>query len=69
MKIDFNWTQEKKDLIAEKIESWILKHGSSATHGEGIMQNDDCQIDAPELIADLVDDIIKPIVSFDGDDD
>jgi len=60
MKIE--WTQDKKNKVCQKIENWIIEHGSSATSGEGIAQDDDCQIDAPNLIGDLVDDIIKPEV-------
>jgi hypothetical protein len=60
MSIVIEWTQEKKDKVAEKIEQWIRERGSAACFGEGIMQNDDCQIEAAPLIADLVDDIIEP---------
>lgn len=58
MKIE--WTQEMKDAVCKKIEEWITEHGSPATSGEGINQDDDCQIDSIELISDLVDDIIHP---------
>lgn len=59
------WTEEKKIKVCEAIEAWMKKHGSPAYSGEGIMQDDDCQIHAPELIADLVDDIIQPDCSED----
>jgi hypothetical protein len=58
MGIKINWTQAKKDKVAKAIEKWIIEHGAFA--GEVIMQDDDAQITAPELLSDLVDDIIKP---------
>ncbi len=59
--IVINWTQEKKDAVCQKIDEWLKKY--DAWGGEKIMQDDDCQIYAPELICDLVDDIIKPELS------
>ena len=53
-----NWTQEKKDAVCEMLDKWLKKHRAHA--GEMIMQDDDCQIYAPVLLSDLVDDIIKP---------
>jgi hypothetical protein len=53
-----DWTPEKKDAVAMAIDRWLKKH--NAWGGEMIMQDDDCQIEAPVLISDLVDDIIKP---------
>jgi hypothetical protein len=53
-----DWTPEKKDAVVMAIDRWLKKH--NAWGGEMIMQDDDCQIEAPVLISDLVDDIIKP---------
>lgn len=35
--------------------------------GKPIMQNDDCLIEAPDLISDIVDDIIKPEYDYEED--
>lgn len=56
--ITINWTDEKRVKVCDAIEAWIKKY--NATSGEHIMQADDCQTYAPELISDLVDDIIMP---------
>lgn len=52
------WTDEKRKAVCDEIEKWINKYGAGA--GEVIMQSDNCLIYAPELLSDLVDDIIKP---------
>ncbi len=69
MKIYINWTQEKKDAIAEEIEKWMNEptHTASAFGGEGIMQNDNCIIDAPVLISILIDKIIKPTYTLEDE--
>jgi hypothetical protein len=47
--------------ILHKIIEWMEENNHYASsHGEGIMQDDNCQIDAPVLIADIVDNILKP---------
>ena len=56
--IKIEWTQEKKDAVCEMLDKWLKKYGAFA--GEMIMQDDDCQIYAPSLISDMVDDIIHP---------
>lgn len=66
MEITINWTDEKKQAVIEKIDAWIRKH--DATAGEVIMQSDECIISAPEILSELVDDIIQPEVSY-GDED
>jgi len=58
MAIVIKWTDEKKEKTILAIEAWIKEHG--AAMGEIIMQSDSCIISAPELLSDLVDDIIKP---------
>jgi hypothetical protein len=58
MIIEINWTQEKKDAVCAKIEKWIREY--DATAGESIMQSDKFIISAPEMLSDIVDDIIKP---------
>jgi len=56
-----NYSPETADEILDKIIAWMEhKDHYASAHGEGIMQNDECIIDAPNLIADIVDDILKP---------
>lgn len=45
--------------VLDKVIEWMIKHPAS-TCGEGIMQSDDCQTYAADLIADIVDDILIP---------
>jgi len=53
------------DLVIE----WMEEH-RSAHSGEGIHQNDECLIEAPILISDIVDDVLKPeYMGEDRDDD
>ena len=58
---EINYTQESADAILDKIIKW-MEHPShyASSHGEGIMQDDNCLIDAPELIASIVDEILMP---------
>lgn len=51
--VSFTETEELKQQIFEKVIKWIEEH--KAYHGESIHQNDDCLIDAPDLISDIVD--------------
>lgn len=47
-----------REEVFEAITDWMIKHG--AYSGEHVMQCDRCVIGAPELLADIIDDIIKP---------
>ena len=59
-----NDDQETKDKVFEAIVDWMQHPKHWAAHsGEGIMQDDNCDIDAPVLIGDIVDDILKPVVN------
>jgi hypothetical protein len=56
--IKIEWTPEKVQRALQMIENWI--RANNAVAGEVIMQNDECLISAPELLADIVDDVIQP---------
>lgn len=60
------WTDEKRKAVCDKIEEWMKKYG--AYSGEKIGQDDDCQIYAPVLLEDIVDDIIKPDHNWDDEE-
>jgi hypothetical protein len=68
MSIRVVWTQEKKDKAIEKLTEYFEKYGI----GEMIMQNDDALIEAPEVLAEIADDILiyrEGIIFEDNDDD
>ena len=47
--------------ILDKIIEW-MRHSDhyASSHGEGILQDDNCQIDASYLIAEIVDKLLQP---------
>lgn len=52
---------EVANQVLEKIFEWMQDERHYAAHsGEGIIQDDNCTIDAPELISDIIDDILTP---------
>lgn len=56
-----NYAPEVADAILNKVIEWMenpKRYASSS--GEGIMQDDNCQIYAPVLISEIVDDILQP---------
>jgi len=68
MSIRVVWTQEKKNKAIEKLTKYFEEHGI----GEMIMQNDEALIMAPEVLADIADDILiyrEGIIFEDNDDD
>lgn len=56
--IIIEWTTEKKEAVIAMLDKWLKKH--NAHSGEMIMQDDGCQTYAPDLLSNLVDDIILP---------
>lgn len=53
---EYEETPELKDAVFNKLINWFQKN--SAHSGEA-MQNDNFNIEAPEIMADILDDIIK----------
>lgn len=53
-----NYSQETADAVLNKIIEWVEQNG--AISEEIIMQSDECIISAPEILSDIVDDILKP---------
>ena len=49
-----NWTEEKKDQAISKLTKYFEEYGP----GECICQNDEAIIDAPNLLAEIADDIL-----------
>jgi hypothetical protein len=60
------WTPEKKEAAIAKLTDFYERYGP----GECIMQSDNPIIEAPELLSDIADDILKEgegINYIDGD--
>lgn len=53
---EYEETQELKDRVFEKIINWFAVNSFST--GES-MQNDNFNIEAPQIMADILDDIIE----------
>lgn len=63
-----------REAVFNKIIDWFLKHkidcGKSIIHG--LFMEDKCDrptIEAPHLLAEILDDIVEFDISFDEDDD
>lgn len=54
MNLEIKWTPEKKEAAIGKLTEYFKRHGI----GEMIMQDDDALIEAPDLLADIADDIL-----------
>jgi hypothetical protein len=48
------WTPEKKETAIQKLTEYFEKYGP----GECIMQGDDPILEAPEVMADIADDVL-----------
>lgn len=57
LKITFADDQNTKDAVFERVVKFFLDHQSFC--GDSVMQCDAPQIDAPEFLADLVDEVLK----------
>ena len=55
-KVSYNITDEMKDKIVERLLKYYSTH---CWFGEGIQQDDKSIIDAPDVLSDIADDIIK----------
>lgn len=55
------YSPETAIKVLDKIVNWMEQKNHYASHsGEGIFQDDDCQADSINLIADIIDDILIP---------
>ena len=55
-KVSFEITDQQKDKIIQRL---LIYYGKYCHFGEGIMQDDDSTLYAPEVLADICDDIIE----------
>jgi hypothetical protein len=58
---DYEVTYEETDMIKQAVFDRVMKYFTEheAFNGESIMQCDSPQIDAPSVLADIADNIIK----------
>lgn len=61
--IGYNDDVATRDALFQKVVDWYLYHG--AFIGEVIMQSDDTQLTAAELLSEIADDILEFDVSWD----
>lgn len=50
-------TEKKRDLVFEKLLNWYIE--KDCLLGEVLQQSDDCLLDAPNILSDILDNIIK----------
>lgn len=55
--ITYDDSPKVRDAVFDKLIAWYFKHQSF--EGKSIVQCDDPAMDAPNILADLADDIIK----------
>lgn len=60
--ITFEDTPEVRNAVFERVLAYYKKHG--VFHGESIHQMDNPIIDAPSVLSDIADDIIKFDVTY-----
>lgn len=58
------YNEHQKDRIAQMVYNWLKAH--RAHSGEMAAQDDDCTIDAIDLVCDLAD--IKDVINDDDND-
>ena len=57
-KYSVNISEIEAEKIINSILKWMENHNCSC--GESLHQNDDCLIEAPSLVSDIIDNILKP---------
>ena len=61
--VEYNDDPLTHRLVYEKVLAFLMEREQFS--GEGIMQDDDCLIEAPELLGDLADEIFQFNVIWD----
>lgn len=51
-------TQEDKDKIVQKILDWMVEYKISC--GESLHQTDNGLLESPNLVSDIIDNVLKP---------
>lgn len=58
LKVQIEITEEKKNAIVDRILEYCKKH--DCISGETLHQDDDCIIYAPDVLSDIIDNILQP---------
>jgi len=53
VKVSYEMTEDKKDRIISEIMKYVKKH--DCVDAEHLMQDDDCLIEAPEVLSDILE--------------
>lgn len=56
-RVKFEETAELKEQVFERVLAFLTKH--EAFYGESLMQSDGPQIEAPDFLAELVDEVFQ----------
>lgn len=62
IKVEINFSPEKMSQIKDKLLEFALKHDMWL--GESFMQSDNPIIEAPVLVSEIFDDILKPKITY-----
>lgn len=60
--VDYECSDEVKDAVFERVVQYFIEH--EVFHGESIHQMDNPTIDAPNVMSDICDNIIKFEVAY-----
>lgn len=60
--VSINDDPATRDAVFEEVIKFCIKHQSFS--GESLIQNESVQIHAPELLSDIVDDILKIAIEY-----
>lgn len=64
LKVKVDITDEKKDKIIERILQYCKEN--NCVDGETLHQSDNCLLDAPNVLSDIIDNIIKFQTNWEG---
>lgn len=64
LKVKVNITDEKKDKIIERILQYCKEN--NCVDGETLHQSDNCLLDAPNVLSDIIDDIMEFETNWEG---
>lgn len=64
LKVKVNITDEKKDKIVERILQYCKEN--NCVEGETLHQSDDCLLEAPGVLSDIIDDIMEFETNWEG---
>lgn len=57
MEVKLEITEDKKNAVIERILEYCKEY--NCTSGEHLQQNDDCLIEASQVLSEIIDDILK----------